>query len=243
LKPPCRLARSGLLLAWLSGAASGAGAEFFHLGFEPQRPSAADPVALVVAGTASCPAFGVPVVEDFSISLVYLGDFCLFPPIPFNRVFFLGFLPAGTYAARLDSEAGDTLLVAELTVSEAPSDCASDAGLCLHGGRFAVEALWRTREGGQGEGVPLPLSPETGAFTFFAPGNVELVVKVLAGCDVNQRFWVFAAGLTDVEVRLRVTDTATGFQREYFSPAGRPFAPIQDTAAFAICPVVGPPPP
>jgi len=46
---------------------------------------------------------------------------------------------------------------------------------------------------------------------------------------------VFAAGLTDVEVTLTVTDTVSGQVRKYRSTLGKPFLPVQDTAAFATC--------
>ena len=36
---------------------------------------------------------------------------------------------------------------------------------------------------------------------FFQAENVEAVVKVLNGCGINDRYWVFAGGLTDVKVR------------------------------------------
>ena len=46
---------------------------------------------------------------------------------------------------------------------------------------------------------------------------------------------IFAGGLTDVQTTLRVRDTNTGVTRTYFNPSGTPYAPIQDTLAFA-CP-------
>jgi hypothetical protein len=67
---------------------------------------------------------------------------------------------------------------------------------------------------------------------------VEAVVKVLDACSFPgaPRFWVFAAGLTNVEVVLTVTDTATGAVKTYTNPLNRAFQPVQDTAAFATCP-------
>jgi hypothetical protein len=41
------------------------------------------------------------------------------------------------------------------------------------------------------------------------------VVKVLDGCNFTPNFWVFAAGLTDQEVLLTVTDTKTGATQIY----------------------------
>lgn len=116
-------------------------------------------------------------------------------------------------------------------------ECSSgQPGVCLRGGRFRIEADWRTPQGQQGSGHAVGITSDTGYFWFFDDSNLELVVKVLDACTLNQRFWVFAGGLTNLEVRLRVTDTLTGQVREYLNPANRPFQPIQDTKAFATCP-------
>jgi len=50
-----------------------------------------------------------------------------------------------------------------------------------------------------------------------------------------QRFWFFAAGLTNVEVQIDVTDTETGITRTYTNPINQPFTPIQDTEGFDTC--------
>jgi len=59
---------------------------------------------------------------------------------------------------------------------------------------------------------------------------------VLNTCSFSNRFWVFAGGLTNVEVTMTVTDTRTGIPKVYMNPQGTPFRPIQDTEAFATCP-------
>ncbi len=107
--------------------------------------------------------------------------------------------------------------------------------LLLQDGRFEAEAMWWTADGRFGFGDPYPLTEDSGAFTFFDPANVELLVKVLDGCAISQRYWVFVAGLTDVGVTVTVTDTETGEQQIYNSTLGVPFAPILDTDAFALC--------
>lgn len=112
----------------------------------------------------------------------------------------------------------------------------SPTRLCLNQGRFQVEADWRTPQRLTGDGQRLPLTDDSGAFWFFSPANLEMIVKVLDGCGVNNRYWIFAAGLTDVEVHLRVTDTRTGMVRTYTNPLRTAFQPIQDTSAFATCP-------
>jgi hypothetical protein len=110
-----------------------------------------------------------------------------------------------------------------------------DATLCLNGGRFRVSATWRTAtESGAAHAVGL--TGDTGYFWFFSSGNVEAIVKALDGCSFNSRYWVFASGLTNVEVTLTATDTQTGITRTYVNPLGTAFQPIQDTSAFATCP-------
>jgi hypothetical protein len=118
-----------------------------------------------------------------------------------------------------------------------PSDCtASGTRLCLNGGRFQVEAQWTRPNGESGAGRAVPLTGDTGYYWFFNDSNVEMVVKVLDGCGSNGRYWVFAGGLTNVRVRVTVTDTRTGTEKTYTNPQGTAFRPIQDTNAFAACP-------
>ncbi len=114
--------------------------------------------------------------------------------------------------------------------------CAPAAtALCLNQGRFKVEATFDTgTQSGQAQVVKL--TDETGYLWFFSDTNVEAVVKVLDACTFNQKFWVFAGGLTDVQVRLTVTDSSTGAVRTYDNPRGSAFQPILDTSAFATCP-------
>ncbi len=122
------------------------------------------------------------------------------------------------------------------TFTGATDPCVPDLTiLCLNNGRFKVEVDWRI-QGGEGSGMAEELTPDTGYFWFFNPENIEMVLKVLDGCNINNRFWVFAGGLTNVEVDMTVTDTETGAVREYGNPLHTPFQPIQDTQAFATCP-------
>jgi hypothetical protein len=120
--------------------------------------------------------------------------------------------------------------------SSGTSNCLpGDAHLCLAGNRFQVSATWTTSTG-SGAGHAVSLTPDTGYFWFFDSTNVEVVLKVLNACSFNQRFWVFAGGLTNVQVHLTVTDTMTGTVKAYDNPQGRAFQPVQDTSAFAACP-------
>jgi Leucine-rich repeat (LRR) protein len=136
----------------------------------------------------------------------------------------------GTYYIGLHAKApyrGVNLRIAGL------SGCIADATtLCLNNGRFKVQTSWRTGTGnGAGKGVTL--TSDTGYFWFFDAANVEMVIKVLDACTVNGQFWIYAGGLTDVQVDITVTDTVTKATRPYRNPLGTPFQPIQDSAAFA----------
>ncbi len=118
-----------------------------------------------------------------------------------------------------------------------PSACTQNATtICLADGRFAVSATWRTNDGMSGNGQAVRLTTDTGYFTFFNVNNVEVVIKVLNACTGNQKFWVFAGGLTNVNVVLTVRDTKNGTTKTYTNPANTAFLPVQDTGAFATCP-------
>jgi hypothetical protein len=110
------------------------------------------------------------------------------------------------------------------------------ATLLLAQERFAVTTDWRDFWGGAGHGVPVALTESAGTFWFFAADNVEVIVKVLDACALNGRYWVFVAGLTNVEVTLRVEDRTAGVVWQGHSPLGQPFQPILDTDALATCP-------
>ncbi|MCM2317114.1 MAG: PKD domain-containing protein, partial [Thermoanaerobaculia bacterium] len=110
--------------------------------------------------------------------------------------------------------------------------------LCLNNGRFRVDASWSTPppNGAVGLGQAVALTGDTGYFWFFNSANVEIIIKVLNGCGINANYWVFAGGLTNVEVAITVTDTTTGTYKTYFNPQGTAFQPQQDTKAIANCP-------
>jgi len=107
----------------------------------------------------------------------------------------------------------------------------------LHLGRFEAEVTWRDFIGRTGPGwVAPPATDGSALFWFFSPDNWELMVKVLDGCGVNDRFWVFHAATTSVEYTLTVTDTVSGQVRRYENPLGRNAPAVTDTDAFDVCP-------
>ena len=105
--------------------------------------------------------------------------------------------------------------------------------LCLEDGRYAVRAWWEKPDGETGDAVAWPLTGDTGLYWFFEPSNVEMVLKVLDGCGINKHRWVFAGGLTDLGVKMTVTDTETGQEQRYGNPLGKAFQPVQDLEAFS----------
>jgi hypothetical protein len=114
----------------------------------------------------------------------------------------------------------------------------TDSVLCLQGGRFQASGFWRIPDRSEaGYMRAVPVTGESGLFWFFSPDNMELMLKVLDGCGAPpNRFWVFAAGMTNIETHVLVADTSTNFtSRQYSSAAGSPYQPVQDTLAFT-CP-------
>ena len=120
-------------------------------------------------------------------------------------------------------------------VEAAPGCLPGSERLCLEDGRFAVTVRW-TALGTSGPGRTVPLAADTGAFWFFDPNNLEVTVKVLDGCGVNNRYWVFVSGLTNVGVQVRVEDTQTGEVWTHENAAGTAFQPRLDTDALEVCP-------
>jgi hypothetical protein len=128
-------------------------------------------------------------------------------------------------------------IAAATTFGGSTGPCIPDVNtLCLNNGRFRIRATFRTAQAQSGQAQVVGLTPDTGYLWFFSDSNVEAVVKVLNACGLNNRYWVFAGGLTDVEVIMTVTDTDTGATKTYTNTLGTKFAPIQDTGAFPTCP-------
>lgn len=145
--------------------------------------------------------------------------------------------PTGAPLGSSRVSAAPSPLVAAATADEATGECVdSETQLCLTSERFLVTAEWEAPAWGSGSGHALPWGSDSGLFWFFDPANLDLAVKVLDGCGVNDRFWVYAAGLTNVRVRLRVEDMATGAVWVHENPLGTEFPAVLDSSALDICP-------
>lgn len=150
-------------------------------------------------------------------------------------------LPPATYRSyrvasrNAGGRSSSTSEASAVTLGETGPCREDEQTLCLNEGRFQVTAAWAAAGGAGGRGGSMPLTADTGAFWFFDPGNVEMVVKLLDGCGLNEYFWVFSGGLTDTEVQLTVVDTETGIARTWFNPEGTLLSPVQDSEAFETC--------
>jgi PKD repeat protein len=151
------------------------------------------------------------------------------------------FQAADTYNVSLQATnaSGSNTATKSVTVSAGGGlPCVPDSEtLCLNNGRFAVTAEWTKPDLTSGHGTGVRLTGDSGYFWFFDPANIEVVTKVLNGCGISNAYWVFAAGLTNVKVELKVIDTQTGIVYTKENPLNTAFAPIQDTSAFpSSCP-------
>jgi hypothetical protein len=143
----------------------------------------------------------------------------------------------GTYTVTLtvSNNDGNATTSHVLTVTDGGTPlCHEDDGtLCVNGARFSVSADWTKPDGTTGSGHAVKLTDDSGYFWFFDAANIELVVKVLNGCAIGDgAYWVFAAGLTNVQVVLNVKDEKTGLVYTNTNPQGVAYEPVQDTAAF-----------
>lgn len=141
----------------------------------------------------------------------------------------------GLVRNRVDALAAHVVLSAGAT-----APCLPDGDtLCLDDApgdrRFAVAAAFDSAAG-SGAAHAIPLAPlgidRGGVFWFFSADNPELMVKVLDGCPVNGRYWVFVSAGTNVGVTISVRDTASGAVWAFANPRGRAFPTVQDTLAL-----------
>jgi hypothetical protein len=111
---------------------------------------------------------------------------------------------------------------------------ADDSTRCLQDSRYAVQVDWWASENARGAGrVVRAGTNDSALFYFFEPGdNWEMLVKVLDGCRLNDRMWVYAASATTLGYRIEVRDTATGAVKEYVKEPGSPAPAITDAGAF-----------
>jgi hypothetical protein len=122
----------------------------------------------------------------------------------------------------------------------------SDTVMCIDDApgdhRFKVTASFHTVQGGgiSGTGQEIPMAPlgvtHGGMFWFFDPTNPEALLKLVDGCTVNGRWWVFLSAGTNVGYTVTVTDMLFGGgTKTYTNQDLKPAAPVQDTNALGGC--------
>lgn len=147
---------------------------------------------------------------------------------------------AGTTADSIGSLGGTLQGTAAFASFPAGGSCTSSTSgaLCLSG-RFTVTAGWRVGPevgGATGSGTTSACSnPGSGLFWFFDANNWEVLLKIINGCALNNRWWVFSAATTDVFYRLEVFDLKAGKNKIYFNYPGTPAPAVTDTDAFDTC--------
>jgi hypothetical protein len=138
-----------------------------------------------------------------------------------------------TFASRVINASRDGL-------TTAPAACTDSATeVCLNRDRYRVSIQWKRppEHPNLGPATVSNLQTDDSAnFWFLEPSNLEFLVKVVNGCSLNSRYWVFFAGTTNVEFTVNVTDTKTGQSKSYMNPLGHPADAVTDTQAFATCP-------
>ncbi len=141
-------------------------------------------------------------------------------------------LATGTHFFTIKAEdAGGKKAFAHFVVDQVDQpSCVPDAStLCLLGNRFAVRADWADYGGNRGQAKAVPLTSDTGYFWFFSSANVETVVKMVSFCGGGtDNVAVYAGGLTDLDVTIRVTDIRTSATKFYRNPLATPFELVRD---------------
>ncbi len=142
------------------------------------------------------------------------------------------------------SATGAGWYVDEISIGTVAGGCMpSSTLLCLpEDDRFEVSVYFETVQGGGQMGNARAVSLDSlgigngGIFVFDNPANPEFLVKILDGCAINNRYWVFYAATTNVGFELTVTDTVANQTQVFINPDLNPADAITDTMAFATCP-------
>ncbi|HVT60541.1 MAG TPA: hypothetical protein VHR45_19365 [Thermoanaerobaculia bacterium] len=117
----------------------------------------------------------------------------------------------------------------------------SDTVLCIDNNpgdrRFAVSVAFShppSIPSGNGQAVPMSSLGVTsgGAFWFFGQNNPEILIKILNGCGINGKFWVFFDAGTNVAFTVHVLDTVFGLSHDYSNTDNHAAAPVEDVNAL-----------
>ncbi len=119
-------------------------------------------------------------------------------------------------------------------LSSSPIGCdRNQFTLCLLDGRYRASLSFDAGDA-RDSARATTLSADGGYFWFFRPDNPEVLVKILDGCNINDRHWVFFTPATDVPFTLRIEDSWTG-ESELYDFDGASAEAVRDTRAFESC--------
>jgi hypothetical protein len=133
------------------------------------------------------------------------------------------------------NEVGQTIFMLDdvsLVVSTSSGSCTPDANtLCLFGSRFKVTAQYQSYGSSTySTATATGFSDNTGFFTTVTPGNVDVVVKLVNFCSLNNSWSAYIGGTTDLGVRVSILDTNTNNTYTASNPLGNPWSLIRQTA-------------
>lgn len=109
---------------------------------------------------------------------------------------------------------------------------------CLLGNRYEVKVRWTDYQHVTRDAfVASAGTPESALFYYQSANNWEFLIKLIEGCFINDRIWVFMAAATDTGYEVKVRDTQSGgITKTYTNPLGTASPAVNDTNAFATCP-------
>ena len=195
-------------------------------GFDP-----ADPLADLVALNDDGPEYGEGTSRINARSYLFNDDYFLVTA---------GFYASGkgTFSNQIacDDPATRVLVGYGLFGTNQPSDYDGRRAQLL-GGRFEVSVTGRDFSSASFVGRTVPLaSNDSAIFWFFQPANFELLIKMVDGCGLNDRFWVYYAATTNVAFTIVVDDTFTGARKTYSNGLGSTSNIAKtDSNAFNTC--------
>ncbi len=131
---------------------------------------------------------------------------------------------------------GSSSATLTITDNEQPLCLPGEKVLCLgENNRFEVKVHWMDFIGQMDDADAVTIGKrDSGLFYFFDENNIEMLIKVLDGCAINNHFWVFYAATTNVAFHLEVRDTLTGLVKAYDNALGTDAPPVLDIL-FEAC--------
>jgi hypothetical protein len=145
-------------------------------------------------------------------------------------------------AAGTDRDSGVGILNAQAAVQAVlpnTAPCVRDANTaCLQSSRFEAKVTF-TNDSNSGNASVMSFggqraeNTETAFYFFTSATNFEMGLKVLDGCGLNNKFWVFLSGLTDQGWTATIRDTQTGASKSYSNALHHLSQTVADTTALS----------